>query len=97
MYVSGEYNYHVKEIVSNKINQLWIGDSTAASAYCRLKGVEMQNGILLNAKITSYAPTMHLKYTRANSSAAVLIKFRKKFPEVTKEEVLECLASIKEI
>lgn len=92
MVISGDYNQHIKNIVANKINQLWVGDSPTTSAYYKLKGVEMQNGILVNAKITPYSPTMHLQY---DNSAEALIKFRERFPKVTKEEVLECLMSIK--
>lgn len=95
MTISGDYNYRIKNIVANKVNQLWVGDSPTTSAYYKLKGVEMQNGILVNAKITPCSPTMHLQYISADNSAEALIKFRERFPKVTKEEVLECLMSIK--
>lgn len=69
-----------KEIIA-KIEALWI-ESSALNAFYRLKGEKVTYGIL----DTPFISGMPVNATRGH-----LIRLRKEFPKVTKEEVIEAV------
>lgn len=73
-------NPPTKEIIA-KIEALWV-EGSILSAFYRLKGEKVTYGIL----DTHFISGMHVNITRGH-----LIRLRKEFPKVTKEEVIEAV------